>query len=293
MKNLTRRILWHVNRTPLAHLVKMAVSAAHAPSVAERRRLARNLGVSAVAQEKAERLRRDGYVMLTDIVEESLLAAFDSASSEKLAHVDSIAEHQESAHKQFWLRLLDSEVVSGAFDADNIFVKFATQPKFIELLCAYMGRTPQLMDVLLTYSRPSDAKLSYSQLWHRDHDDVQTVKIFVYLTDVPGVEQGPFTFLPGPASDRVGFQLKSHMDDEYFHSRASRNEVVELRAPRLTVFACETSRCYHMGSRVQPGAFRLLYTATFIKPPSLFPRKLSRFRANRPLGDVERSVLGL
>lgn len=293
MKNLTRRILWHINRTPLAHLVKMAVSAAHAKSIAERRRLAKHLPISAIAQEKAELLRRDGYVMLTDIVDDSLLAAFDCASSEKLSHVDVIGEHQESAHKQFWLRLLDSEVTNGAFDADNIFVRFATQPKFIEFLCAFMGRTPQLMDVLLTYSRPTDAKLAYSQLWHRDHDDVQTLKIFVYLTDVLSVSHGPFTFLPGPASDRVGFQFKSHMDDEVFHSKASEKDVVELRAPKLTVFACETSRCYHMGSRVQPGAFRLLYTATFIKPPSLFPRKLSRFRANRPLGDVERSVLGL
>jgi hypothetical protein len=293
MKDLTRRILWHVNRTPLAHLVKLAVSAAHAPSLAERRRIAKNFGVSAVAQEKAEQLRRDGYVMLTDFLDEGLLAAFDSACGEKLAHIDTIAAHQESANKQFWLRLLDSETVSGAFHADNIFVRFATQPKFIELLCAYMKRTPQLMDVLLTYSRPSDAKLSYSQLWHRDHDDVQTIKIFVYLTDVPGVEQGPFTFLPGPPSDKFGFQLKSHMDDEYFHCRASRNEVIELRAPRLTVFACETSRCYHMGSRVQPGASRLMYTATFIKPPSLFPRKQPRFRTNRPLGEIDRSVLGL
>lgn len=293
MKNLTRRILWHVNRTPLAHLVKMVVSAAHTRSLAERRRLARNLDVSAVAFEKAGSLRRDGYVMLTEIVDEKLLAAFAGACSEKLAHIDAVAENQELAYKQFWLRLLDSETVSGAFDADNIFVKFATQPKLIEFMCAYMGRTPQLMDVLLTFSRPSDAKLSYSQLWHRDHDDVQTVKVFVYLTDVPGVAQGPFTFLPGPASDKVGFQFKSHMEDAFFYSKVSTSDVVEWRAPRLTVFACETSRCYHMGSRVQPGASRLMYTATFIKPPSLFPRNVPRFRASRPLGEIERSVLGL
>lgn len=293
MRDIARRLLWHANRTPLAHLIKLAVAAAQVLSLVERRRLAQSLEMSILSKEKAELLRRDGYVSLTDIVDEELLALLDSACQQKLSQTNSLAEKQESNHKQYWLRLLDSEIADGAFDAENIYVKFAIQSKFVEFLCGYMGSTPQLMDVLLTYSQPSDANLSYSQLWHRDHDDLHTVKIFVYLSNVTSDEQGPFTFLPGPPSDKLGFQLKSHMDDNYFYSRVSQEEVVELKAPRLSIFACETSRCYHMGSRVQPGTSRLMYTATFIRPPCVYPRKTPRFRANRPLKDIERSILGL
>src|SRR6185295_7871405 len=118
----------------------------------------------------------------------------------------------------------------------------------VALLTAYLGELPRLMDVLLTYSTPSKDALSYSQLWHRDFDDVRTLKVFVYITDVMQHEDGPFTFLPGPASDSVGFTLRSHLSDEQFFQRASRDATKEIRAPRLSAFICETSRCFHMGS---------------------------------------------
>ena len=60
---------------------------------------------------------------------------------------------------------------------------------------------PQLSDVLLTLSQPTENKpLSYSQLWHLDHDDKRVCKLFIYLTDVRDTKDGPLTFIPAPSS---------------------------------------------------------------------------------------------
>ncbi len=168
-----------------------------------------------------------------------------------------------------------------------------SQPAVVAFVAGYLGELPRLADVLLTYSRPASAELSYSQLWHRDYDDTHTVKIFVYLTDVLEIGDGPFTFLPGPPSDRVGFMLRSHQADDAFLARTQPSAVKEMRGPKLTAFACETSRCVHMGSRVQPGHARLMYTATFVSAPSLYPAGAPRFRATRPVTSDERLLLGL
>lgn len=290
---LLRRALWHANRTPLAKVSKAVLSAVHARDVQARRLAARDLALPAGIAERAARLAADGWASLDGALDPELLAALDRASADRVARVAEREAGQASTHKNFWVRLLDADVVDGAFDVDNVFVRFALQPAVIGLVAARLGELPRLMDVLLTYSRPTDSALAYSQLWHRDHDDVRTVKVFVYLTDVKDSAEGPFTFLPGPASDRVGFLVRSHLPDAEFFARASASDLVEMRAPRLAAFACETSRCLHMGSRVHPGHARLMYTATFISAPSLYPRSVPRFRANRPLTERERLVLAL
>jgi len=132
--------------------------------------------------------------------------------------------------------------------------------------------------VLLTLSKGTDAPLSYSQLWHYDHDDTKTIKLFAYLTDVSDDDDGPFTFLPAQVSSRFGFSIRSHRHDCEVLSHVRPHEVVKMTGPRLSTFMVETSRCLHMGSRLKLGHSRLLYTATFTSAPAIYPRNASRFR---------------
>src|SRR6185369_1074284 len=101
----------------------------------------------------------------------------------------------------------DEDMQNGKLPTSSPYVQFALQPAVQEILTGTFGQVPVLNYVLLTLSKPSDAPLSYSQLWHRDHDDVRVIKLFVYLSDVTSEDDGPFTFLPGPISDRFGYTL--------------------------------------------------------------------------------------
>ena len=125
---------------------------------------------------------------------------------------------------------------------------------------------------MLSYSRHTGEDLASSQLWHRDHDDVRVIKFYTYLTDVEEDGDGPFTFLPRQSTDRFGFPLlSSHFPDERVFDKVSRTEVKVMKAPRLASFMVDTSKCLHMGSRIAPGHGRLMYTATFVAFPRIFP----------------------
>lgn len=291
MANIFRRILWHVNRSPAAHVVKWVLRQTAAEQLAVRRRLVEALPVDPAIELAAEILKREGYAQLNNLVECEALQSLAVAGEAKLARVKEAVQKQTSAHKDFWVRLLDEDMYEGVLPSDNPFVRFALQTKIIGVVARALGELPLLDYVLLTLSRGDSPGLSYSQLWHRDHDDVRTIKLFVYLTDVQDESDGPFTFLPGPVSDRFGFSLRSHRHDDEILPKVRAGEVRAMVAPRLTTFMVETSRCLHMGSRVVPGHSRLLYTATFITMPRLFPEPPLRFRLAGSESELEKCIL--
>lgn len=286
-----RRLLWHINRSPLKLVVKQGLRLRYSAAVKERRALVAQLPIDSRLDALARNLGRDGYVIMNDVIDPQILAALSAAGETKLARADEAARHQVSEHKDFWTRLLDEDMQDGTISVENPFVRFALQSAVIGVLGRALGELPQLDYVLLTLSKEKGSDFAYSQLWHRDYDDVRTVKLFVYLTDVADEADGPFTFLPGPVSDRFGFALRSHRPDKDILKRAQANEMKSIIAPRLSTFIVETSRCLHMGSRMAPGHSRLLYTATFITVPRIYPEPLPRFRLSGHESNIERCVL--
>ena len=285
------RALWHINRSPLAHVVKWGVRMRSGSEVRERRALAAALPRAPSLDACAKALRDDGYVRLDDIVDRAALEALGAAGDRKLERTDTATAAQSHTHKKFWARLLDEDMQDGVLPTDNPFVAYALQAPVIGVLARCFGEIPRLDYVLLTLSRYSGDSFEYSQLWHLDYDDVNTVKLFAYLTDVNDEDDGPFTFLPGPISDRFGFSIKSHRPDARILERARPEEIRRMTAPRLSTFMVETSRCLHMGSRVRPGHQRLLYTATFTTAPRMYPEPPPRFRLTGRESALERKVL--
>jgi hypothetical protein len=173
-------------------------------------------------------------------------------------------------------------------------VRYALQPAALRIIGDFMHELPQLSDVLLTLSRPTEKQpLSYSQLWHLDHDDKRVCKLFIYLTDVRDTADGPLTFIPAPSSKPFRNTLKSHVGDDKVFSKVDRSAVKEMIAPRLSSFIVNTARCLHMGSRIHSDRTRLLYTATYIQPPRIFPEPPARFRAVGHLNEIERTAMRL
>ena len=99
----------------------------------------------------------------------------------------------------------------------------------------------------------------------------------------------------GPAGPSKAFRntLKSHMSDAQVFAKTGPDAVKEMIAPRLSCFIVNTARCLHMGSRIQSDHNRLLYTATYIQQPRIYPEPPARFRAAGALTDLERTVMRL
>jgi hypothetical protein len=289
-----RRLLWHVNRTDLGWVTKTALTGMQLRARAKRIEMLNTLPVAPEWSEASRKLRDDGYVDVTSIVDRSLADAVAAVGDDKVRRLAELKGKQQLGHKSFWVSLLDEDLVDGAFATDHPFVRYALQPGILRILGDFMHELPQLSDVLLTQSLPSENKpLSYSQLWHLDHDDKRVCKLFIYLTDVRDTKDGPLTFIPAPSSKSFRNTIKSHMTDDKVFAKVDRSAVKEIIAPKLSSFIVNTARCLHMGSRIQSDRTRLLYTATYIQPPRMYPEPPARFRTTGPLSDIERAVMRL
>ena len=287
---ILRRLLWHLNRSPAKGMIKYGLRKIHRRELRERKALARQLQVTQEAAAVARSVRADGYShadgLLTLGSRESLAAAVLGAKGTSVRGSKAFG-----AHKDFWTHVLESQMVDGSLPVSSPFVQFALQPAVIGALAHIYGEIPRLDYVTVTHSRPSGPELKYSQLWHRDYDDVKVIKLFVYLTDVEEGD-GPFTFVPGPVSDKVGFMLRSHRPDGEMERVLDVEKAVSIKGPRLTSFMVETSRCFHMGSRVADGHGRLMYTATFISAPRIYPeRPRPFFKLDGSETPLERALL--
>lgn len=271
MATLRDRVRYLMLRSPVAHAFKAAQVRTRRQEIEMRRQLAAQLPVDDEIDDLSREFMREGVVLLNQLIEHDAMQDMADVAMDKLLRGDVVLAQAPPgiSRKDFWRRLLDEDLVNGRLRADSVFTRFALQPRLLSFIARTMGGLPQLDYVLLTHSVPTDAPLTQSQLWHRDHDDIRTVKVFVYLTPVESDDDGPFTLISGPCSDRIGHTLRSHMSDTTIFSRLDAACLKSVQAPRLTCFAVETSRCLHMGSRVAPGHRRLLYTATYTSYPNL------------------------
>ncbi|MBR0759532.1 phytanoyl-CoA dioxygenase family protein [Bradyrhizobium japonicum] len=292
---LMSRALWQVNRSPLRWAVKTGVSTWHYGAKRQRKQELNGLDVSAAQKAAAKDLNRDGYVIVSELIDPSLLQQLAASGEAKLSEIDAADKQQAGYWKKFLVHLLDSEMVDGKLAADNLFVRYALQPGVVNVVASALGEVPWLDYVMLSYSRHTGQALASSQLWHRDHDDVRVVKFYTYLTDVQEDADGPFTFLSRQSTDRFGYPLLgSHFSDDEVFGKVPRQDVKVMKAPRLVSFMIDTSRCLHMGSRIAPGHGRLMYTATFIAFPRMFPGGKNRpFRATPGTSERDKLILGL
>jgi hypothetical protein len=289
-----RRLLWHVNRTDLGWVTKTALTSLQLGARAKRIELLNTLPVKPEWSEASRKLGEEGYVDVSSLVDQGLAEAVANVAQSKVNRLDELKGKQQLGHKSFWVSLLDEDLVNGAFATDHPFVRYALQSGMLRVMGDFMHELPQLSDVLLTLSQPTENKpLSYSQLWHLDHDDKRVCKLFIYLTDVRDTRDGPLTFIPAPASKPFRNTVKSHMSDEKVFAKVDRSAVKEIVAPRLSSFIVNTARCLHMGSRILSDRTRLLYTATYIQPPRMYPEPPAHFCAAGPLSEVERTVMRL
>ena len=292
--NQFRRLLWHVNRTNLGWVTKATLTSLQLGARARRIEMLNSLPTAPEWSAASRQLSEQGYVDVSPIVDRGLAEAVLNVSQDKVSRLDELVAKQQLGHKSFWVSLLDEDLVDGAFATDHPFVRYALQPSVLRIMGDFMHDLPQLSDVLLTLSRPTENKpLTYSQLWHLDHDDKRVCKLFIYLTDVRNTADGPLTFIPAPSSKPFRNTIKSHMADDTVFAKVDRSAVKEIIAPKLSSFIVNTARCLHMGSRIQSDRTRLLYTATYIQPPRIYPEPPARFRAAGALSELERAVMSL
>jgi hypothetical protein len=204
-------------------------------------------------------LCRAGFTRADAVVDRDLVGALQRIADTRLDGVRNAHMAQLSTRKDFWQMIMTAKDLR----PDSPLVAHALTPAVVDLATAYLGEVPYLSRIELVVSRPTDSAWKVSQLWHRDYNDRRMVKLFTYLSDVETEAQGPFTFLPADALTQDGPMFPVHKTDEQMARFGRLDARQQVLGGRGTSFLIDTHRCFHCGSRILDGSFRIAYIATF------------------------------
>lgn len=176
--------------------------------------------------------------------------------------------------------------------SSSLLVRFALQPRLLEMAACYLGEFPYIAAVEIYFSFGTrDAEWQSSQLWHRDYDDRKMVKLFLYCSDVEEVGDGAFTYIPKEYSRKIKNSFfPKRIDDASIARQIPNNTIQKRMGPVGTAFYIDTHACYHLGSRMALGKKRLAYCVTYITTGNLWHFD-NKIRINTPLSDMETLAL--
>jgi hypothetical protein len=276
------QMLQRINRSPLKHVVKALSNATDVPGKLERRAFAKRLA----ERPEVSTLRHAGYSAIAP--DGALLDELKAAASRLR---EEVGEEHRRRNKGYLKAFIAQDLDAGAIDNTSVYVRYALQPAVVDVVAKYFGEAPYLSYVALDLSEYAGEELATSQLWHQDHDDTKVVKLFTYLTDVPDLEHGPFTFVEPEASKAIRGSVSTHLKDEAVTSRVPATAFTRMTGDTGSTFLVDTGRCYHMGSRIAPGRQRLMYTACYITWPPIYPDFRNHIAIAGELSEREKLLL--
>lgn len=234
-----------------------------------------------------EFLSKDGATTLAT-VDAEVRALVDSPENRALLAVGS----NDALGKNYLLRLID---FSMPHDAESNVLRLALDENILMTVAKYMGTKPMLHGVAAWYNFPVAQAASFSQLWHRDPEDVKTVKVFIYLDDV-GVDNGPFTYLPRThplGADSTIMPVHEHprrITGPEMERVFERQRWLECCGPAHSLIMADTVG-FHRGGNVKDG-HRTLVTFTYTSARPQRPRTL-RVRGGLPSDFSELQIAAL
>jgi hypothetical protein len=186
---------------------------------------------------------------------------------------------------------------------DSPYMRLVLDETVVAPVASYLGMVPVLHAIDLWYSFHRAEAPVRSQRWHLDSGDTTQVKVWVHCSDVDEAS-GPLTVIDAATSDEVAERLAYDFGEGH---RVADDQVEELAGPAVTrlegaagtVHFVDTSRCFHMGSRVAPGGTpRRVFVAQYLTPyafrfrPDHLQKAPYRNLANEGSSELERLLLG-
>ena len=282
--------IWQIlTKSPLIHVLAWAHRLRSPGIYSARKKLFQALHLSQQQTETLNLLKNQGYARVDHLFSDKDFQVLNDYLSEKQKALEQAKTQQLVQTKDFWVRLSDSDLAQG-MTTEHPLVALSLKKDLLEIVTSYLGSAPFFEYVLLTHSTPSKSPLKSSQLWHQDHDNDRMIKFFVYLSDVNSIEDGPFTLLPKTANEKIKNSFfPKHLSDEAVEKDYSLAQKVEIKGQKFSAFLVDTSKCYHMGSRVLEGHSRLMSTSLFVTLPKAYWGPVKGFvKPTRVLSELEK-----
>jgi hypothetical protein len=252
--------------------------------------------LSAEAERVVANLNRDGIAVAAtrelfgDEARFSRLCdAAERLEAEQSARLEAVRAEADNRDrvgtKTFLVELLGG---NPSLDPGSPFARFALDEQILGIANAYFGMYTRLRYYNVWHTFATRGAARESQLWHRDREDLQILKVFAYLSDVDD-GAGPLTYAAGSHHnghikqepvhfDEAGVQRS---DDDQMAAVVGREAWVKATGPRGTIVFADTHG-YHKGGLARERD-RVLYTCMFTSPASRSPELFTRpERLERP-----------
>jgi len=173
---------------------------------------------------------------------------------------------------------------------------FATSPRVLKSAQDYLGKFPLLHEISVFYS-PSSSESFHgdwqgSQLYHRDGGGTGCVKIWLLAKDVSDPD-GPTTLLTAKVSAEISKKMSykpgNRVKDELIDSLTNQAPI-KLTGKKGEMFATDTDRCFHYGSRTTSNSSRLVIMFHFVDNNSSYYFPFLRLNYLRKLPKLSSDV---
>jgi len=292
---MRHRLSWYISRNPQSQ--KRFVK--HSPALtAGQRELVESLtakGVAAAAYGQAGISSGDWSVLQERIDEFAHLSA-DRVSAAKVSYSDKLdlgsLEHNRERFRRFFRdkgeAKLDDYILkmnpeNSVHSSSHPLLRIGLSAPVLGVVSSYMNLWPKLIYTDAWYSIPVDpGKRIGSQEWHRDPEDRQMVKVYLYFSEIDE-SAGAMEYIVG-TSNALGGQgmeigewraagANLYPPTELVEQTFSNAEHFQCSGPVGTLLFCDTTGLHRGGiSRSRP---RVVATWTFVTPASRYQRRFT------------------
>lgn len=193
-----------------------------------------------------------------------------------------------SKQKGYLIRLFPEKAV---VNSDDPWLKLALDSRVLTVVNSYYGLFARLLafDVWYTIQDQLDRSRRGSQKWHRDPEDQNVVKVFLYFSHVTE-GSGPLEYVVrsrlGEPNCHTTYAGVGWLRSEEEFSRVPPQDVVRCTGPKGTLVFCDTAGI-HRGGYAVDGP-RILATWGYTTPATLHPR---RYELREALREEDPSAL--
>ena len=174
-------------------------------------------------------------------------------------------EHKEFKVDNFknnqlrWMKNQDDILLS---DTNSFISDLAFDPFFLEIAKRYLGTNPIFVQssYWITEYKSSNTNevKSATQNFHQDYDDINFLKIFIYLTDVDE-NTGPHRYIKSSLKNMItpeNYKPSGRLTDDFIKSNYE-NDVVHIIGKKGTILL-ENTHGFHSGSELKEGKRHIL-----------------------------------
>lgn len=233
-----------------------------------------------------------GPVSLFDEVDGTVMRMEEERAAELDELRRAASDTSSLASKAYLCELLGT---TPPLETGSVFARFALQDPILDVANAYFGMYTRMRQYNVWHNFVNQAPPRQSQLWHRDREDRQILKVFVYLKDVDD-GAGPFTYAPGThvkgPIQKLPESFREHgvprSTDEQMEKVVPRERWIKGTAPRGAIVFADTHG-YHKGGEARTQD-RLMYMCMFTSPASESKELMARPAGPLLMPDVARAV---